>query len=253
MFLGLRTAAYHVSDIEKAKNWYSSVLGFAPYFDQPFYVGFNVGGYELGLQPTEGDATNKVDQADGAVPYWGVADAAAALAMLLEKGATLHEDLQDVGEGIKVAAVKDPFGNVLGVIENPHFKLAQTKNMSIGIIKVNHVNVTVPPALEAAAKDFYANVLGLEEIPKPAGTRQNMGAWYDLGGPQLHLSVEDGVQNERSDRHVCYQVADIAVAKSQFETVAVAIIPDPRPPKGYSRFFVRDPGGNLIEITQKTE
>jgi predicted enzyme related to lactoylglutathione lyase len=126
MFLGLRTAAYHVSDIAKAKDWYSSVLGFAPYFDQPFYVGFNVGGYELGLQPTEGDATSEADKAnqvDGAVPYWGVADAAAALAMLLEKGATPHEDLQDVGEGIKVAAVKDPFGNVLGVIENPHFKL----------------------------------------------------------------------------------------------------------------------------------
>ncbi len=55
--------------------------------------------------------------------YWGVDDAAAALKMLLDKGATPHEDLQDVGEGIKVAAVKDPFGNVFGVIENPHFKL----------------------------------------------------------------------------------------------------------------------------------
>ena len=126
MFLGLRTAAYHVSDIEKAKDWYSSILGFAPYFDQPFYVGFNVGGYELGLQPTEDtptSATSKADKSDGAVPYWGVADAAAALQFLLEKGATPHEDLQDVGEGIKVAAVKDPFGNVFGVIENPHFKL----------------------------------------------------------------------------------------------------------------------------------
>ena len=123
MFLGLRTAAYHVADIEKAKEWYSSILGFAPYFDQPFYVGFNVGGYELGLQPTDADATNKADKADGAVAYWGVADAAAALAMLLKKGATAHEDLQDVGEGIKVAAVKDPFGNIFGVIENPNFKL----------------------------------------------------------------------------------------------------------------------------------
>jgi predicted enzyme related to lactoylglutathione lyase len=124
MFLGLRTAAYHVSDIEKAKEWYSSILGFAPYFDQPFYVGFNVGGYELGLQPTEGDSTNQADKADGAVAYWGVEDAAAALARLLKLGATTHEGLQDVGEGIKVASVKDPFGNVFGVIENPNFKLA---------------------------------------------------------------------------------------------------------------------------------
>jgi catechol 2,3-dioxygenase-like lactoylglutathione lyase family enzyme len=125
--------------------------------------------------------------------------------------------------------------------------------MSIGIIKVNHVNVTVPASLEQAAKNFYGDLLGLRQIPKPEGTRQNMGAWYDLNGAQLHLSTEEGVQNELSDAHVCYQVADIAVAKHQFETAAVEVIPDPRPPSGYSRFFVRDPGGNLIEITQKTE
>jgi len=125
--------------------------------------------------------------------------------------------------------------------------------MTIGIIRLNHVNVTVPAALEEPAKNFYRDVLGLPQIPKPEGTRQNIGAWYDLGGAQLHLSTEDGVQHELSDAHVCYQVADIAVAKRQFQTAAVEMIPDPRPPSGYSRFFVRDPGGNLIEITQKTE
>lgn len=120
MFLGLRTAIYHVNDIEAAKSWYTAVLGFGPYFDQPFYVGFNVGGYELGLQPSEGEATNK---AEGVVAYWGVENAEAAMNRLLELGATVHEDLQDVGGGIKVATVKDPSGNLFGVIENPHFKL----------------------------------------------------------------------------------------------------------------------------------
>ena len=120
MFLGLRTVAYYVADIEKGRDWYSSILGFAPYFDQPFYVGFNVGGYELGLQPTEAEPGKK---ADGVVAYWGVDDAAAALKRLLEQGATLNEDVQDVGQGIKVATVKDPFGNTFGVIENPNFKL----------------------------------------------------------------------------------------------------------------------------------
>jgi predicted enzyme related to lactoylglutathione lyase len=120
MFLGLRTAIYHVSDIEKARNWYSTILGFAPYFDEPFYVGFNVGGYELGLQPAESESNAK---ADGVAAYWGVDDAGSALKSLLEQGATLHEDLQDVGEGIKVATVKDPFGNIFGIIENPNFKL----------------------------------------------------------------------------------------------------------------------------------
>jgi predicted enzyme related to lactoylglutathione lyase len=121
MFLGLRTAIYHVDDIEKGKAWYTEVLGVKPYFDQPFYVGFNVGGYELGLQPQESTASEK---ADGAVAYWGVENAAAAVKRLIEIGATIHEGVQDVGGGIKVATVKDPFGNVLGIIENPNFKLA---------------------------------------------------------------------------------------------------------------------------------
>ncbi len=88
--------------------------------------------------------------------------------------------------------------------------------MSVGIIKVNHVNVTVPSVLEDAAKHFYGTVLGLRQIPKPEGTRQNMGAWYDLGGIQLHLSIEDNVQNEASERHVCYQVDDALVRNSIF-------------------------------------
>lgn len=119
MFLGLRTAIYQVSDIAKAKDWYSSVLGFAPYFDEPFYVGFNVGGYELGLQPSEADA----NKSEGVIAYWGVDDAASGLKHLLARGATLNEDVQDVGSDIKVATVKDPFGNVFGIIENPHFKV----------------------------------------------------------------------------------------------------------------------------------
>jgi len=125
--------------------------------------------------------------------------------------------------------------------------------MTIGIIGVSHVNVTVPAALESAAKHFYEGVLGLAQIPKPEGTRRNMGAWYQLGDLQLHLSVEDDVQNEVSDRHVCYQVADIAVAALNFRNSGVGIIADGRPVRGQSRFFVRDPGGNLLEITQKTD
>jgi predicted enzyme related to lactoylglutathione lyase len=121
MFLGLRTAIYHVSNIELAKQWYTKVLEVAPYFDQPFYVGYNVGGYELGLQPDEG--TSVEARADGTVAYWGVADAGAAFNRLIELGAISHEAVQDVGEGIKVGTVKDPFGNIFGVIQNPHFKL----------------------------------------------------------------------------------------------------------------------------------
>jgi predicted enzyme related to lactoylglutathione lyase len=120
MLLGLRTVIYHVNDIEKAKAWYASALGFAPYFDQPFYVGFNVGGYELGLDP---DVAADSGGAEKVVAYWGVENVELSLERLLKLGATLHQDIQDVGEGIRVATVLDPFGNVLGVIENPHFSL----------------------------------------------------------------------------------------------------------------------------------
>jgi catechol 2,3-dioxygenase-like lactoylglutathione lyase family enzyme len=122
--------------------------------------------------------------------------------------------------------------------------------MSIGIIKINHVNVTVPSALESAARDFYGVVLGLKQIPKPAGPRQNIGAWYELGESQLHLSTEDNIHNAASDRHVCYQVDDIAAAERELSNAGIDVIADPRPVSGQSRFFVRDPGGNLIEITR---
>ncbi|SRR6266404_3514424 len=119
-FLGLRTAIYHALDLDKAKAWYSKVLGVEPYFDQPFYVGFNVAGYELGLDP---DPSSKAAGVGGVIVYWGVPDAHGALKRLLSLGATARTEVQEVGEGIRVATVLDPFGNVFGVIENPHFKL----------------------------------------------------------------------------------------------------------------------------------
>jgi hypothetical protein len=123
MLLGLRTAIYHTEDIGAAKLWYMKVLGFPPYFDQPFYVGFNVGGYELGLSPDEGP-----DGISTAAGDWGVRDITVVLARLLELGAEPRTDIQEVGEGIRVADVLDPWGNVFGIIENPNFKLpaAQT-------------------------------------------------------------------------------------------------------------------------------
>ena len=121
MFLGLRTAIYPVNDLDKAKRWYADVLGVAPYFDQPFYVGFSVGGFELGLIP---DGTAGIH---GAQSLWGVANAESALARLLALGATALEPVTDVGDSIKVAAVIDPVGNRLGVIENPHFDVAAVR------------------------------------------------------------------------------------------------------------------------------
>jgi predicted enzyme related to lactoylglutathione lyase len=118
--LGLRTGIYCVADLDQAKDWYRKVLGIDPYFDEPFYVGFNVGGFELGLDP---DTSEGAPGRGGVTVYWGVENAGAALARLHGLGAREHSPVREVGEGIKVAAVLDPFGNVFGIIENPHFKL----------------------------------------------------------------------------------------------------------------------------------
>jgi predicted enzyme related to lactoylglutathione lyase len=117
-FLGLRTVIYHAPDLEKTKAWYSKALGIQPYFDQPFYVGYNVGGYELGLDP---DASSTPGGNGGSVTYWGVTNAEAAFRRLVSLGAKERSAVQEVGEGIKVATVFDPFGNIFGIIENPHF------------------------------------------------------------------------------------------------------------------------------------
>jgi predicted enzyme related to lactoylglutathione lyase len=120
MFQGLRTVIYHVDDLQKAKEWYSKVLGVKPYFDEPFYVGFNVGGFELGLDPD----MKGVSKGSNVVAYWGVKDAQAAYRRIQELGAKKHADPQEVGGGIIVATVTDPFGNIFGIIENPNFKVA---------------------------------------------------------------------------------------------------------------------------------
>jgi len=115
---GLRTLIYRVKDLAEAKNWYTKFLGRKPYFDEPFYVGFNVGGFELGLHPIEVG----LETGNNVEAYLGVPNIEKAFKEALELGATVHSEIQDVGEGIKTATFCDPFGNIIGLIENPHFK-----------------------------------------------------------------------------------------------------------------------------------
>ncbi len=124
--------------------------------------------------------------------------------------------------------------------------------MALDIIAVNHVNITVPAAAEKAAKRFYGDALGLAQIPKPAGPNQHRGAWYQQGTLEIHLSVEDSISdNQMSKCHLCFLVRDLAQAEQTLRAAGVEIIPDRQPVAGWARFYVRDPGGNRLEIAQR--
>lgn len=118
--LGLRTVVYMVDDLEKAKNWYAKAFNAKPYYDTPYYVGFNIGGYELGLHPKE---KVKVTDNGTSVSYWGVENIKEVYQYLLDLGASEHEKPNNVGGDIMVASVYDPWKNIIGIIYNPEFKL----------------------------------------------------------------------------------------------------------------------------------
>ena len=113
---GLRTVIYPTEDLDASKLWWSAFLGYAPYFDEPFYVGFSVAGYELGLLP---DANPD----EGAITFWGVDDVTGAVREAIDAGANEHTPVTDVGDGIITASVVTPDGSIVGFIVNPHFKL----------------------------------------------------------------------------------------------------------------------------------
>lgn len=119
--LGLRTTIYKVADLQKATDWYATVFETKPYFEEPFYVGFSIKGYELGLLPEE--STN--EKSDNVLSYWGVENIEEQYQRFIEHGATEHEKSNNVGGELMVALIKDPWNNVIGLIYNPHFKLPE--------------------------------------------------------------------------------------------------------------------------------
>ncbi len=122
LMLGLRTTIYMVDDIVKGTKWYSKAFNTKPYFNEPFYVGFNIGGYELGLQSEERDLNSKTENV---FSYWGVNNINEAYKHLIDLGAKVHEEPNNVGSDIMVASVYDPWNNIIGIIYNPHFKLPE--------------------------------------------------------------------------------------------------------------------------------
>ena len=103
-----------VKDLAAATPVYGAILGTAPYAEAPYYVGFRIGGLEVGLDPN-GHSRGMT----GPVIYWTVPDIAASISALVEAGASEHESPSDVGGGKLVGSVKDADGNVIGLIQDP--------------------------------------------------------------------------------------------------------------------------------------
>jgi len=119
--LGLRTTIYKVNNLQAAIEWYTKAFETAPYFNEPFYVGFNIAGYELGLLPDEDADTSS--KSGNVITYWGVADIESEFKRFTDLGAEPNETPENVGGDIITASLKDPWNNVIGLIYNPEFSL----------------------------------------------------------------------------------------------------------------------------------
>lgn len=114
MTAGVNTIIYPVKDIARAKALFSALLEVEPYADEPYYVGFKAAYQDVGLDPN-GHAKGMT----GPVPYWTVTDIRSRLAALLDAGAELLQDVNDVGGGRLIAFVKDADGNLVGLLQDP--------------------------------------------------------------------------------------------------------------------------------------
>jgi catechol 2,3-dioxygenase-like lactoylglutathione lyase family enzyme len=126
MLRGMATVNYWTADLPAARKWYTELLGVEPYFEVPgAYLEFRIGDYqhELGLINSDYvPAGTSPDPAPGGeILYWHVDDLQASLARLLSMGASEHQPVTERGHGFVTASVIDPFGNVLGIMINPHY------------------------------------------------------------------------------------------------------------------------------------
>jgi predicted enzyme related to lactoylglutathione lyase len=129
MLRGLATISYWADDVKAARKWYSELLGIEPYFERPdsenpAYVEFRLGDYqdELGIIDTKYAPHGAATGPGGVVAYWHVDDVAATVERLMAMGAKEYEPITPRGDaGWVTASVVDPFGNILGIMYNPHY------------------------------------------------------------------------------------------------------------------------------------
>src|SRR3954452_22641119 len=134
MLRGLSTVSFYAADHEEAKRWYTALLGVEPYFDRPGYFEFRLGDFEaeLGVIDARYAPEGAQDSPGGAIVYWHVDDVESVVGRLIELGATVWEPMRIRGEGFVTASVVDPFGNILGVMQNPHYRDVMEKVRAAG-------------------------------------------------------------------------------------------------------------------------
>jgi catechol 2,3-dioxygenase-like lactoylglutathione lyase family enzyme len=126
---------------------------------------------------------------------------------------------------------------------------ATTRPNNQSTARLQHVTIAMPPGNEAAARAFYGDVLGLEEITPPASVADLQEIWYRLGGDtELHLFIEPPMGQDHSARHFCLAVDDVEALRERLEAIGVTVVGGP-PIPSRPRYFCRDPFGNLFEIT----
>lgn len=116
--------------------------------------------------------------------------------------------------------------------------------------RLDHVLLTIPTGSEDDAREFYGDVLGLDEIPKPDSLAEHGGLWFRVGDDQIHLGTED--RQPPSKRHPAFEITDVEAARAHLEDVGIETTDEP-PIPGRDRFSFRDPFGNRIELLEVTE
>ena len=111
---------------------------------------------------------------------------------------------------------------------------------------LSHVNITMSKGGEDLARAFYTGQLGLREIPKPEPLRVRGGVWFDAGGLDIHVSVEEPRGGADTLRHFGLECADVDGLRARLS--AAGVMTEDGRPAPWKRFFIRDPFGNRIEI-----
>lgn len=191
MLRGLTTTSFWAADLMAAKEWYTKLLGIAPYFERPGYIEFRLGDYqhELGIIDSKYAPPGAAEAPAGAIIYWHVDDLPAAYAQLLAMGAQEYQPIIERGHGFVTASVVDPFGNILGVMVNPHYlemlqvRTAPKPAHGNPVLEVVHFRVkpgVVDADVLAASAETQTWLAHMPGYLKREVSKNDDGQWIDM-------------------------------------------------------------------------